>query len=405
MNHVTLNVKSQANSSYLPIRWCFSDKLLNEINKRPECLDNAYIIFTISKKIGKKYIETDRIASKAKNLLEYITFQSSGNFIVSSLLLFKDYKKNELLMTKTVPIDRKYHLRHIHEDGSINKELTGTITDYIESCVIQGDTIRLEIDESLFAKKPHKLLWKWVNLLHHTPPRDQCAFRKRFLTAFTIQPILVALYMTFFTLYNYIILFYQSLFMKRNINWKLLKPSISNHHEDRGICPNFINTDKNNNKRPFIDSLLIAFLSPFIPLTMAIIYTTFKIINVDNAGFYTFGTYKIILLFTLCISLIIALHKIIKISLNKLLSKSIRLNMLKSIVKKSLDPIYKNINEKFKNIEDARIDKENKTRELKINKINEVLSCNNNDIDDLPYKKFSLRLKELKSKLCKPFQQ
>ncbi len=49
--------------------------------------------------------------------------------------------------------------------------------------------VEVDVPEELFAKKPWD--WEWTNDYFDSLPSDQCAFRKRRLFAFTIQPIFV----------------------------------------------------------------------------------------------------------------------------------------------------------------------------------------------------------------------
>lgn len=53
--------------------------------------------------------------------------------------------------------------------------------EYLASGVID-----VEVPEGLFAGKP--IDWGWVNMFFKTDPRDQCAFRRRRMFAYTLQP-------------------------------------------------------------------------------------------------------------------------------------------------------------------------------------------------------------------------
>jgi hypothetical protein len=47
--------------------------------------------------------------------------------------------------------------------------------------------IEVGVPQELFAKQPRD--WGWVNSFFNTPPRDQCAFRRRRIFAYTLQPV------------------------------------------------------------------------------------------------------------------------------------------------------------------------------------------------------------------------
>ena len=65
--------------------------------------------------------------------------------------------------------------------------------------IVATSVLEIEVPAELFAHKPQSRLggyfWKWVNLTHSEPPRDECKYRARMMWAFTGQIVLVALYL------------------------------------------------------------------------------------------------------------------------------------------------------------------------------------------------------------------
>jgi len=56
------------------------------------------------------------------------------------------------------------------------------------------ERVEIDIDGSLFAKRPPEWLWRWVNLWRKEQAGNSCDFKKSAIIAFTIQLLLVGLY-------------------------------------------------------------------------------------------------------------------------------------------------------------------------------------------------------------------
>ncbi|MGD0976757.1 MAG: hypothetical protein ABR875_00450 [Minisyncoccia bacterium] len=55
--------------------------------------------------------------------------------------------------------------------------------------------LTVEVPDALFAKRPPRWEWRWVNFWFESKPKDQCQFRRRrIFPAYTVQPPLVLLW-------------------------------------------------------------------------------------------------------------------------------------------------------------------------------------------------------------------
>lgn len=108
---------------------------------------------------------------------------------------FRSHGKNRVLMTVVFG----------ESERALREKYLSKISSYcysadIMSCgdlkflswvnLLGSGCVEVDVPEELFAKKPWD--WEWTNNFFDSPPRDQCAFRKRRLFAYTIQPVLVA---------------------------------------------------------------------------------------------------------------------------------------------------------------------------------------------------------------------
>lgn len=66
--------------------------------------------------------------------------------------------------------------------------------------VIVGKTIDIEIDDTFFAPEPSGWESWWVNLWFRSAPLDQCDFRRRRILAYTVQPLVIGVWIVLRTL-------------------------------------------------------------------------------------------------------------------------------------------------------------------------------------------------------------
>lgn len=92
-----------------------------------------------------------------------------------------------------------------------------------------AETLQVAIDKRYFASEPPKWVRWWVNLPYDNPPRDQCAFRKRAVLAFTLMPFAITVFCVIGFLVSLASLVYGVLFLARGLHpltvFKLFEPN------------------------------------------------------------------------------------------------------------------------------------------------------------------------------------
>ncbi|MEK7569832.1 MAG: hypothetical protein AAB515_00075 [Patescibacteria group bacterium] len=125
-----------------------------------------------------------RMLCRLDAIVTYITFQSAGQHELYAIMLSSDNANGSDLAKYTEREGEQYTYRLYNRGGQrIEKKFT-----------VSGgaDTRPIHVALEFFAKKPPQWLTFWCNLWFETKPRDQCHLRRRALTAFTVQPFVIA---------------------------------------------------------------------------------------------------------------------------------------------------------------------------------------------------------------------
>jgi hypothetical protein len=132
-----------------------------------------------TKKTQRGVIETGRKIVPLSEGAAYPEFRGPGDYTVVPVIVTKD--------------PDSYTKRGLHGYAVDVLYKNGKLVDSDEN--ILGDPIDVHVPEGLFGKIPPRWVSKWANLWFDRPPRDQCAFRRRCLLAFTVQPIVLSLWL------------------------------------------------------------------------------------------------------------------------------------------------------------------------------------------------------------------
>jgi len=183
---VVLNGGSDTmDAATIPIQWSFSDKV---IAKNP-----TYIVIVVQNRreaddIDNSQRNGQRYACKISKAVKLIQLFTPGYHRITVLALAgEEAKKN---------VDRLLEVWASGYQNSVNYNSVevGEVV-LLRFSVVAATTAEFDIPKELFAKKPEtnfqKKLWKYVNLFFSKDPKDQCAYRKRKIFAFTLQPPLV----------------------------------------------------------------------------------------------------------------------------------------------------------------------------------------------------------------------
>ena len=84
------------------------------------------------------------------------------------------------------------------------------------------NSVQVEVDHKLFAKEPNRFEKWWVNFWFFSNPVDQCAFRRRRILAYSLQPIVVIPYFLIKTLWRIFVALLMLIWVKKNIGWSAI---------------------------------------------------------------------------------------------------------------------------------------------------------------------------------------
>lgn len=162
--------------------WCLSKDLLGKIKERVATKGEVAQLLVIVTKSGdfSEHLSVSR--RKLVNLndpMTMIDFRSSGENRVTAAVVFGDSEKD--IRRRFLSLDC----------GFYKSTVMGSEGTFIASYYVTGSgCVDVDVPEELFAKEPFD--WDWVNRFFESKPRDQCAFRRRRLFAYTVQPFVVS---------------------------------------------------------------------------------------------------------------------------------------------------------------------------------------------------------------------
>lgn len=188
---ITLSVQSADGNRAIEhtmvfLTWCLSDELAAEVQKK--WLDEGGVarLLIVCWPLGKGR-SGHEVNAEQRQLVDLslpmttIAFNSPGANRVAAMVVFdsSDKRLRNRYLETTGPV---YDYSVVtNDDCGLARDL-----DSFDSFLGSG-CIDADVPRELFAEKPFD--WNWVNKFYGVPPRDQCAFRRRRIVAYSIQPI------------------------------------------------------------------------------------------------------------------------------------------------------------------------------------------------------------------------
>jgi len=174
-------------SATIPIEWGLSRKILDENPQFIIISDVAHTLDWLEKlENGFQNSRKNNRMFRATELIGYIPVYSPGSHtfvihVVCGGKRINAFKAAENLISSSIWHENiELGFSETYEDG----EKIGIYTIAVEC----------EIPKEFFAEKPKtgfsKFVWSWTNRWFGKDPIDECAYRKRKIFAFTLQPIL-----------------------------------------------------------------------------------------------------------------------------------------------------------------------------------------------------------------------
>jgi hypothetical protein len=213
-----------AQGATIPVRWCVDKETLEKINQK--AVRNPYVLIVNVAKNNYGDMRTkDRYLFPLDQALDYIQFTTPGKNILYATIVWSHDGKYNTLWERFLKRDSGfYNTDVIDADG--NFIFKGESYYNLEFCEVE-----VTIPGELFAKERPRWLKNWTNLWFTQGPRDECAFRKRMILAFTIQPVIYLVYISIVILVRIITCVALLLFGARKINFQPIFHPIANDNE------------------------------------------------------------------------------------------------------------------------------------------------------------------------------
>jgi len=191
---LTLNGgKKEMDSATIPVQWWLSEEV---IEQNPQ-----HIIFFEQNESEKNDIHTNnhdgrRYACRVEDAVKYLQMLSPGYHRLMVVVVGGSSNDNALEEVENLLNDEHYSCKDYTYSLSWSDVERGK-KPREDAQIIAATIEEFEVPEELFAKKPEtkrgKAMWWWANFFFNKNPRDECAYRKRKIVAFTIQPFLATI--------------------------------------------------------------------------------------------------------------------------------------------------------------------------------------------------------------------
>lgn len=183
----------------LEVTWCLDKDLLNSLKKEANSLVIVSVI-PLDKDGDCNKEKEHRYIFPLKQMMGYVSFRSPGK---NKIFAYIETGRTNIL-TKGY---RGYETDIVHYDGKYTKIITGWDEQHCEQDRSGQETLwtehhpekphaqalEVEVPAEYFGKEPSKSEKAWVLWLIKDKGVDQCAFRRRRIFAYTVQPFIFIL--------------------------------------------------------------------------------------------------------------------------------------------------------------------------------------------------------------------
>jgi len=391
--------ETQTTDSVIPIRWCIDKDVFKDLRTRK--VEKPHLLLVVVK-WGKDQWHRKEVVRKLvplEQMMEFIQFKRPGLHKIMTTIVWNTHGNADRLKKTFLTSHRRnsYEMNVLtyEKDRLENPRHIALNTDGIDG----GGVIEIKVAEGFFAKEPPKWLSKWVNLPFRWKPVDQCDFRKRCILAFSLQPIIIAIWLIVKELIAISIGLFLLLCGIKGVNFSpARKPFIYDLDE---VWDNLGGSIFFNKKYPFLAAFTPIFvLTIFIaPLLIINYYTDF---DANTPKTMLFSTMTVVLLF-LIITVFWGIFWGLVISINKIIDYVCKREAKSRKRRKSRWEIME---------ERERAEKLQKKLALQIEYENlSSIVCTGRRLEpslaSLPKRKRTIHLRflDLKAKVCKPFAE
>lgn len=185
---IEINFNPKIDHPDVPVSWCIHPETLKEVMHYPE--DWSLLISAAQHdRRGRIIFEHREIFNDIRTAINFFRFYRAGKYTIQAMLVNQAYsnKNSRKQFRKLLEKDGAHSYQY---DIGFSKE-NPTERDFGNYIYLSHPyEMDVEIPDEIFAKEPPQWLKNWVNLWSRWGPEDQCAFRKRFVFAFTVQLVL-----------------------------------------------------------------------------------------------------------------------------------------------------------------------------------------------------------------------
>ncbi len=169
---------SHAQEATIPVRWCLSRELMEELKE--ENAKNPHLLIVVWNKSKRK---ERRYLAPIEQILQFVQFPGPDENIISAMVVWGESGKYADLHDELLTRGRHRYSTDLLTYGD------GKMTSGALRCRTLGsDSVSVFVQRELFAKEPPAWEKKWVNLWFSSKPVDQCDYRKPHIRVAVSKP-------------------------------------------------------------------------------------------------------------------------------------------------------------------------------------------------------------------------
>ncbi len=219
-------LSTEVQSGSIGFSWCLDKSLAPHIVDHKE--KDLFVLLTAVN--GDEYAER-RALCPLDSGFGFIDFGKSGDFEVHGVVVQgkKGSLRDQFLSTSHGEYAEQVVVKNEDEEGCLSTYLSKAWHpgydpyDYnrAEILTVTGHS-SVVVPDGVFASGPPQWEKNWVNLFFRGAPIDQCAYRRRRMFAYTLQPIAIVLMFTVWALVNLMIALSATAFGITGLNWEAI---------------------------------------------------------------------------------------------------------------------------------------------------------------------------------------
>ncbi|MEK7637780.1 MAG: hypothetical protein AAB402_05365 [Patescibacteria group bacterium] len=197
-------------SATIEVGWCVLPGVLEHLREREAVSPHVLLVITDEQGNERRQLEP------LERGLAYVSFRAPGRNTIQAKIVWDPDGLGRLKDSFLSRERGKYQTTVLSASSG---ELVGN------AWTLGYSKIQVTVDRKCFAAKPPAWLARWINFWFETEPVDECAFRRRAILAFTLQPLTLALYYPLkLAIMLFIGLWYTVMLGRGGINYRALWP-------------------------------------------------------------------------------------------------------------------------------------------------------------------------------------